>query len=113
MSNCEDFENFDDSHQPAAFSVSEFLDAYSMSRKTLFKLWKENRGPRFYRVGNGRSKIMIPASEAAAWQRRMVEETEAADWRTRQVADEIRAAAEMLLAQGYRPEAARTAELAR
>ena len=51
-----------------AYSITEFLEAYSLSRSTLYRLWHENRGPRTLRV---RGKVLIPVEAAQDWARSM------------------------------------------
>jgi hypothetical protein len=47
-----------------AYTLSEFLEAFRISRASYYKLRGENRGPREIRVG---VKILILATDAEAW----------------------------------------------
>lgn len=51
-----------------AYSIPDFLEAYSLSRSTLYRLWQENRGPHTLRVGR---KVLIPVEAAQEWARSM------------------------------------------
>ena len=47
-----------------AMTVTQFCKEYSVSRSMLYKLWREGKGPSFFRVGNRR---LISAQAADAW----------------------------------------------
>ncbi len=47
-----------------AYSISEFIEAYSISRSGLYKLWQDGKGPRYVKVGR---KVLIPANAARNW----------------------------------------------
>jgi hypothetical protein len=51
-------------HTAAAFTIAEFCEAHRIGRATLYKLWSQNLGPRFFLVGSHR-RIGIEA--AADW----------------------------------------------
>jgi hypothetical protein len=50
----------------AAFTISEFCDAYRVSRSKLYAMWRDRIGPRFFNVG---VKVIITAEAAADWAR--------------------------------------------
>ena len=55
-----------------SYTVDEFCAAERISRSMLYKLWKEDQGPRFYYVGNVRR---IPHEARLEWQRQMLAAT--------------------------------------
>jgi hypothetical protein len=48
----------------AAYTISEFCQAHRIGRATLYHLWSQNLGPRFFLIGTHR-RISIEA--AADW----------------------------------------------
>ena len=58
---------------PNLMTIPTFVAQYSVSRSTLYKLWKEGRGPKITRV-HGRTLIGTRAAED--WQAKMEAETE-------------------------------------
>jgi hypothetical protein len=69
--------------EPVVYTVQEFCQAHRISRGQLYALWREDKGPRRFRVG---SKVLIAAEDAAAWRRQSVAATRsytdaAAEWR--------------------------------
>jgi hypothetical protein len=54
------------SDRAAAHSIYEFCGAHRISRGTLYKLWREGKGPRFIRAGGRR---LISQEAAADWRR--------------------------------------------
>ena len=50
--------------QKQAYSIPDFLEAYSLSRSALYRLWNENRGPAALRIGR---KVIILVDDARAW----------------------------------------------
>lgn len=56
----------------SACSPAQFCDDHDLARTTLYALWKEGRGPRFFKVGR---RTLISDEAAAEWRRRMEEET--------------------------------------
>jgi predicted DNA-binding transcriptional regulator AlpA len=50
--------------QKQAYSIPDFLTAYSLSRSALYRLWNENRGPAALRIGR---KVIILVDDARAW----------------------------------------------
>ncbi len=48
------------------FTVETFCTAHKISRRLLYKLWKENRGPPITRLGRS---VRISKEDAAAWRR--------------------------------------------
>ena len=54
-----------------SYTVDEFCAAERISRVRLYDLWKQGRGPRFYR--NGKRRI-IPHSARVEYQERMMAE---------------------------------------
>jgi len=54
--------------QPAAYSVTSFCEAHTISRALLYKLWKEGKGPHFAKVGR---RVLISQTDATAWLERM------------------------------------------
>jgi len=55
-----------------AYSISDFLEAYSLSRSALYRLWKEQRGPVTLRIGR---KVIILVEDAKLWAEQMKSET--------------------------------------
>ena len=51
-----------------AYSIPDFLEAYSLSRSALYQLWQEGRGPRRLMVGR---KVLITNEAAQEWARSM------------------------------------------
>jgi len=47
-----------------AYSISDFLEVYSLSRSALYRLWNENRGPATLRINR---KVIILVKDAQAW----------------------------------------------
>lgn len=47
-----------------AYTVEEFVAAYRISLRTLYRLWQEGTGPRRVRVGR---RILITVEDAEAW----------------------------------------------
>ena len=47
-----------------AYSIPEFLAAFSISRSALYRLWQEEKGPRVWRVGR---KVLISVEDAESW----------------------------------------------
>lgn len=58
---------------PPAYSVPEFCKAHDISRGYLYDLWKNGRGPRYFKLGR---RTIVSGEAAAEWRRRMEEETE-------------------------------------
>lgn len=52
----------------AAYSVAEFCSAYGLTKVTLYKLWKQNEGPRFCKVGR---RTLITIEAATDWHRHL------------------------------------------
>jgi hypothetical protein len=50
-----------------SYTINEFCKAERICRTTLYKLWAEGKGPRFFLVGTHRR---IFAEARAAWHRR-------------------------------------------
>jgi len=50
--------------QKNAMSISEFIISFPISRATLYKLWKQNLGPRFFHIGRRR---LISLKAASDW----------------------------------------------
>ena len=55
-----------DSPRRAAFTISEFCQAYRISRSKLYQLFHAGTGPRVMRVG---TKILISDEAATDWRR--------------------------------------------
>jgi Helix-turn-helix domain len=53
--------------QPAAYTVSEFCEAFRLSRATFYNLRQRGEGPRLLRAGR---KILVSTDAAADWIRR-------------------------------------------
>ena len=51
-----------------AYSIPDFLEAYSLSRSALYRLWNERRGPAALRIGR---KVIILVTDAQAWAEKM------------------------------------------
>ncbi|MBM3545277.1 MAG: transcriptional regulator [Alphaproteobacteria bacterium] len=58
-------------HYEPSYTVDEFCTVERISRVALYALWKEGRGPRFYR--NGKRRI-IPHSARLEYQERKMAE---------------------------------------
>jgi predicted DNA-binding transcriptional regulator AlpA len=56
------------------YTVAELARACHCSRGLIYSLLKQGKGPRVMRMGK---KLVIPRTEALAWQRRLLEESEA------------------------------------
>ncbi|HVM78865.1 MAG TPA: hypothetical protein VMU06_07585 [Stellaceae bacterium] len=50
----------------AAFDLDTFCEVHRISRGLLYLLWKEGKGPRFFRAG---ARRLISAEAAAEWVR--------------------------------------------
>ena len=59
----------------ASLTVDEFCEAEKISRTSLLALWREGRGPRFFRVG---VKKRISHEARMEWRRGLEAETQAA-----------------------------------
>ena len=55
-----------------AYSIPDFLEAYSLSRSALYRLWNEQRGPSVLRIGR---KVIILVEDAKLWAEQMKSET--------------------------------------
>jgi hypothetical protein len=71
------------SAEPIVYTVQEFCQAHRISRGQLYALWREDKGPRRFTVGN---KVLITVEDAAEWRRESVATTPkydeaAAEWR--------------------------------
>ena len=55
------------------YTVKQFTQTYNLSRSTIYRLWRDGRGPRVLRVGR---KVLITVEAAQEWARAM--EAEAA-----------------------------------
>ena len=53
---------------PKAYTVKQFTQAYNLSRSTIYRLWRDGRGPRVLRVGR---KVLITVEAAQEWARSM------------------------------------------
>jgi hypothetical protein len=49
-----------------AFSIDQFCEAHAITRPTLYRLWKDGKGPRIMRV---RHRKLISWEAAAEWRR--------------------------------------------
>ncbi len=58
---------------PKTYTVKQFTQAYNLSRSTVYRMWRDGRGPRVLRVGR---KVLISVEAAEEWVRAM--EAEAA-----------------------------------
>lgn len=47
-----------------AFSIDQYCEASSLSRRTLYTLWEQGKGPPRIRV---LGRVLIPAEGGAAW----------------------------------------------
>jgi predicted DNA-binding transcriptional regulator AlpA len=56
-------------------TINQFCAAENISRTTLYRLWRENRGPRWLLIGSSRR---ISAEARARWRREREEEAETA-----------------------------------
>jgi len=54
--------------QKQAYSIPDFVEAYSISRSALYRLWREHRGPATLRVGR---KVTILVEDARDWAEQM------------------------------------------
>ena len=61
-----------DATQIRPFDVDSFCDFHRMSRRLLYQLWSEGRGPRVMKVGR---RTLISAEAAAEWRKQMEEAT--------------------------------------
>jgi hypothetical protein len=50
-----------------AYTVDEFAEANGISRASVYKLWREGKGPRYKIIG--KSKRIITAAAADEWDR--------------------------------------------
>jgi hypothetical protein len=55
-----------------ASTIAQFCADYQVSRTLLYELWKEGRGPVFFKVGR---KTLISSHAAADWVKRMESES--------------------------------------
>tara|TARA_B100001964_G_C13745903_1_gene385274 strand:- start:3 stop:323 length:321 start_codon:yes stop_codon:yes gene_type:complete len=55
-----------------AYSIPDFLEAYSLSRSALYRLWGEHRGPSTIHIGR---KVIILVEDATAWAKQMKTES--------------------------------------
>jgi transposase-like protein len=60
----------------AAYTISEFCEAWRISRTQLYKQWREGIGPRFMRNG---TKIIITHEAAVVWSHEREAATAAAE----------------------------------
>ncbi len=51
-----------------ALSIDHFCRLHGIGRRTLYDLWADGRGPKFFKVG---SRVLISIEAAAAWRRDM------------------------------------------
>lgn len=51
-----------------ALSVRDFCESHGICRATLYNLWRDGEGPRFFHVGRRR---LITPEAAAEWRREM------------------------------------------
>jgi predicted DNA-binding transcriptional regulator AlpA len=51
---------------PPVYDILEFCVAHKISRSTLYNLWTDGIGPKFYRIG---SSVKITGESAQAWRR--------------------------------------------
>lgn len=51
-----------------AYTVSQLLLAYPISRSTLYREWSEGRGPKRITIGR---KVLIPIDAAESWLRQL------------------------------------------
>ncbi|MEI2676502.1 MAG: hypothetical protein V9G29_00755 [Burkholderiaceae bacterium] len=58
--------------QKFASGITEFCAQNSLSRTTLFELWKAGRGPKVMRVGR---RVLITEEAGAEWRERMQAES--------------------------------------
>jgi excisionase family DNA binding protein len=56
-------------------TINQFCEAENLSRTTLYKLWREGRGPRWFLIGSSRR---ISAEARARWRHEREAEAEAA-----------------------------------
>ena len=50
------------------YTVKQFTQTYNLSRSTIYRLWRDGRGPRVLRVGR---KVLITVEAAQEWARSM------------------------------------------
>lgn len=50
--------------EPLSLTIAQFCKAHAIGRTTLWKLWKQGKGPAFFRVGR---TVRIPTNEARNW----------------------------------------------
>jgi predicted DNA-binding transcriptional regulator AlpA len=50
--------------EPLSMTIAQFCKAHSIGRTTLWKMWREGKGPRRFRVGR---LVRIPVDEARHW----------------------------------------------
>jgi len=50
--------------EPLSLTIAQFCKAHSIGRTTLWKLWREGKGPQFFKVGR---TVRIPAEAARRW----------------------------------------------
>jgi hypothetical protein len=55
-------------------TVDEFIRLEKISKSTLFKLWREGRGPKFHKLGK---RTYISAESRAEWRKQLIEATQA------------------------------------
>jgi hypothetical protein len=60
--------------EPLAFTISEFAQAFRLSRATVYNMWRDGCGPAKMRV---RGRVLISREAADRW-RREIESAEAA-----------------------------------
>jgi excisionase family DNA binding protein len=58
-----------------SLTINQFCEAENLSRTTLYKLWREGRGPRWFLIGTSRR---ISAEARQRWRREREAEAEAA-----------------------------------
>ena len=57
------------------YSVNSFCESHQISRALLYKLWKEGKGPRQFKLGK---RTLITREAAAEWRANLERETAAA-----------------------------------
>jgi hypothetical protein len=60
--------------EAAVYDIARFCDSHNVSRTKLYKLWREGRGPKFFKLGKS---LRITAEAAAEWRAAMQAETDA------------------------------------
>ena len=58
--------------EPLSLTIAQFCKAHSIGRTTLWKMWREGKGPRRFRVGRA---VRISAEEARNWRGESSDET--------------------------------------